>query len=193
MTRRGDISLTRTLLSATLTFILVGLVALVFRVGAQGQPAGPPSSADEPAALRESIAPNSQPLAFSHRLHVRERSIPCLQCHTYARRGPVAGIPSVQRCAQCHLTIAKARPEIVKLLKYWEDKEPIPWLRVHNLPDYVRFTHKRHVLAGLTCQTCHGDVAGMDAAVQPAPLTMGWCLGCHKQRQAPTECLTCHY
>jgi Cytochrome c7 and related cytochrome c len=173
MARRGDNSLTRTLLSATLTLILVGLVALVFRVGAQGQP--------------------PQPLAFSHRLHARDRSIPCLQCHTYARRGPVAGIPSVQRCAQCHLTIAKERPEIVKLLKYWEDKEPIPWLRVHDLPDYVRFTHKRHVLAGVTCQTCHGDVAGMDAAVQTAPLTMGWCLGCHKERQAPTDCLACHY
>jgi hypothetical protein len=105
----------------------------------------------------------------------------------------VAGIPSVQRCAQCHLTIAKDRPEIVKLLKYWEDKAPIPWLRVHDLPDYVRFTHKRHVLADVTCETCHGDVAGMDAAVQTAPLTMGWCVGCHKQLYAPTGCLTCHY
>ena len=193
MARRGDNSLTRTLLSATLTLILVGLVALVFRVGAQGQPAGPTSPARESAASPASGVSGTQPLAFSHRLHARERSIPCLQCHTYARRGPVAGIPSVQRCAQCHLTIAKERPEIVKLLKYWEDKEPIPWLRVHDLPDYVRFTHKRHVLAGVTCQTCHGDVAGMDAAVQTAPLTMGWCLGCHKERQAPTDCLACHY
>jgi hypothetical protein len=105
----------------------------------------------------------------------------------------VAGIPSVQRCAQCHLTIVKGLPEVVKLLKYWEDRQPIPWLRVHDLPDYVRFTHKRHVLAGVTCETCHGDVAGMDAAIQTAPLTMGWCLGCHKERQAPTECLACHY
>jgi hypothetical protein len=193
MARRCDNSLTRALLPATLTLIFVGLVALVFRVGAQGQPPAPAQSASESGTPPPQIGSTLQPLAFSHRLHVRERTIPCLTCHTYARRGPVAGIPSVQRCAQCHLTIAKERPEIVKLLKYWEDKEPIPWLRVHDLPDYVRFTHKRHVLAGVTCQTCHGDVAGMDAAIQTAPLTMGWCLSCHKERQAPTECLTCHH
>jgi hypothetical protein len=192
MARRGDNSLTRTLFAATLTVLLVGLVALL--VGAGAQPPASPSSAP-PSGSPQARATSGavQPLAFSHRTHARERSIPCLLCHTYARRGPVAGIPSVQRCAQCHLTIVNERPEIVKLLKYWEDKEPIPWIRVHDLPDYVRFTHKRHVLAGVTCETCHGDIAGMDAAVQVAPLTMGWCLGCHKERQAPTECLACHH
>jgi Cytochrome c7 and related cytochrome c len=91
------------------------------------------------------------------------------------------------------LTIASEKPEIVKLLGYWERKEPIAWLRVHDLPDFVRFTHKRHVAAGVECRTCHGDVARMDAPVQTAPLTMGWCLSCHKERKAPTDCVACHY
>jgi hypothetical protein len=172
--------------SAALTLVLAGLFAagvfgVVYRVGAQAP--GP-----DPVA-----AGAAQPIAFSHRVHAADNAIPCQLCHAYARRGPVAGIPSVQRCAQCHLTIATDRSEIRRLMQYWDAREPIPWVRVHDLPDYVRFTHKRHVAAGVDCQTCHGDVARMDAAVQTAPLTMGWCLNCHQTREAPTDCLTCHY
>jgi hypothetical protein len=151
-------------------------------VGAQEQPAPAQTTGD-----------SGQPLAFSHRVHARDNAIPCQLCHAYARRGPVAGIPSVQRCVQCHQSVAPTKPEIVKLMAYWKAKKPIAWLRVHDLPDYVRFTHKRHVLAGVACQTCHGDVAQMEAASQTAPLTMGWCLNCHKERRAPTDCLVCHY
>jgi hypothetical protein len=181
MARRDASSLNRTLSSAALTLIFIGLLALAFRVGAQQQPA--------PVAATD----RQQPIAFSHRIHATDNAIPCQLCHTFARRGPVAGIPSVQRCAQCHLTVSPRKPEIVKLLAYWREKKPIPWVRVHELPDYVRFTHKRHVLAGVECQTCHGDVARMDAAVQTAPLTMGWCLSCHQARRAPTDCLVCHH
>jgi hypothetical protein len=182
MTRRDDASPTRILLSAALTLTLIGLLALAFRVGAQEQPAPAQTTGDR-----------GQPLAFSHRVHARDNAIPCQLCHAYARRGPVAGIPSVQRCVQCHLSVAPTKPEIVKLMASWKAKKPIAWLRVHDLPDYVRFTHKRHVLAGVACQTCHGDVAQMEAASQTAPLTMGWCLNCHKERRAPTDCLACHY
>ena len=182
MSRRDDASLTRALPSVALALILVGLLALVFRVGAQEQRA--------PAQATDA---KTQPLAFSHRLHASGNAIACQLCHPYARRGPVAGIPSVRRCVQCHLTIAPKRPEILKLMAYWEAKNPIPWVRVHDLPDYVHFTHKRHVLAGIACETCHGNVAQMRDVVQTAPLTMGWCLSCHKERQAPTDCLTCHH
>ena len=182
MARRDDFSLPSILLSATLALMLVGLLALVFRVSAQEQP-----------AQAQATGGGEQPLAFSHRIHAGDNSIPCQLCHSYARRGPVAGIPSVQRCVQCHLTIATQRPEIVKLMAYWKAKKPIAWTRVHELPDYVRFTHKRHVLAGVACQTCHGDVAKMEAAVQMAPLTMGWCLSCHNERRASTDCLVCHH
>ena len=192
MIRRDDASSTWTLLSAALTFVLVGLLALAFRVLAQEQPAPPRATSDRPAPSQPP-GDRSQPIAFSHRVHAGTNAIPCQLCHTYARRGPVAGIPAVQRCVQCHQTVTPDEPEVVKLMAYWKDKKPIPWLRVHDLPDYVRFTHKPHVVAGVACQSCHGDVAKMEGAVQTESLSMGWCLNCHKERHAPTDCLVCHY
>lgn len=146
-----------------------------------------------PVVASRAEAPQAQPIAFSHRIHAQDHAIPCLHCHAYARRGPVAGLPSVQRCVGCHTTIAKERPEILKLMGYWERNEPIPWQRVHDLPDFVRFNHKRHVLAQVDCRECHGDVQRMEAATQVSSLLMGFCLECHRRRGASTDCLTCHY
>ncbi len=137
--------------------------------------------------------PAAQPIAFSHSHHVTEIGIDCQFCHAYARRGPVAGIPSVQRCAGCHQVVLSEQPEILKVLEYWENEEPIPWVRVHDLPDHVRFTHKAHLRAGVGCETCHGDVAAMEAAVQVESLGMGWCVSCHEDRGATRDCLACHY
>ena len=139
------------------------------------------------------VDPAAQPIAFSHSHHVTEIGIDCQFCHAYARRGPVAGIPSVQRCAGCHSVVLSEEPEILRVLEYWENEEPIPWVRVHDLPDHVRFTHKAHVRAGVGCETCHGDVAGMEAAVQVESLSMGWCVSCHEDRGATRDCLACHY
>ncbi len=139
------------------------------------------------------LDPAAQPIAFSHAHHVTEIGIDCQFCHAYARRGPVAGIPSVQRCAGCHRVVLSEQPEILKVLEYWEDEEPIPWVRVHDLPDHVRFTHKAHLRAGVACGTCHGDVAQMEAAVQVESLSMGWCVSCHEDRGATRDCLACHY
>jgi hypothetical protein len=186
MACRDDVRFTRTLFSAALTIALVGLLALAIGARAQEPSASPSPSAAPPPA------DGSQPIAFSHKVHAAANVVECQLCHSYARRGPVAGIPSVQRCVGCHRVVVPDKPEIVKLMGYAERREPIPWVRIHNLPDFVRFTHKRHVLAGVTCQTCHGEVGQMDAAVQSAPLTMGWCLTCHEERQAPTDCLICH-
>lgn len=192
MIRRDDVSSSRTLLSAALTLVFVGLVALVLRVSAQDRPAAPNAASTNPPSS-QAVTDRSQPIAFSHRIHSGTNAIPCQLCHSYARRGPVAGIPSVQRCVQCHQTIAPDDPEVVKLMAFWKDKKPIAWVRVHDLPDYVRFTHKPHVAAGVACQSCHGDVAKMDGAVRTESLSMGWCLNCHKERHAPTDCLVCHY
>ncbi len=148
--------------------------------GEAGDPAVPPD-------------PDAQPIAFSHSHHVTEIGIDCQFCHAYARRGPVAGIPSVQRCAGCHRVVLSEEPEILRVLEYWENEEPIPWVRVHDLPDHVRFTHKAHVRAGVGCETCHGDVAHMEAAVQVESLSMGWCVSCHEDRGATRDCLACHY
>lgn len=138
-------------------------------------------------------APGAQPIAFSHARHVVRAGIDCQFCHAYARRGPVAGIPSVERCAGCHRTILNERPEIERVLGYWERQEPIPWVRVHDLPDYVRFSHKAHVRAGVDCATCHGDVASTSIARQAESLSMGWCVDCHAEREASRDCVICHY
>ena len=137
--------------------------------------------------------PNAQPIDFSHTRHVVRAGIDCQFCHAYARRGPVAGIPSVERCAGCHRSILSERPEIERVLDYWEREEPIPWIRVHDLPDYVRFSHKGHVRAGVECATCHGDVGGMEIARQVESLSMGWCVECHTERAASRDCVVCHY
>lgn len=135
-----------------------------------------------------------QPIAFSHRLHADEKKIPCQYCHAYARRSPVAGVPSVQTCMGCHSLVAVRKPEIRKLAAYWQQQEPIPWVKIHNLPDFVYFSHKRHVRAGLQCQECHGPVEAMEVVhmADVFPQEMGQCLKCHVQRGAPIDCATCH-
>lgn len=80
-----------------------------------------------------------QPIHFSHKIHAGENEIHCQYCHLYARRSIVAGVPSVQTCMNCHKLIRKEKPEIQKLLEYWEKKEPIPWVKVYDLPDFVHF------------------------------------------------------
>ena len=155
------------------------------------EPSG--EAADASGAGSAPMDPAAQPIDFSHAHHVTEIGIDCQFCHAYARRGPVAGIPSVQRCVGCHRVVLSEQPEILKVLEYWEDEEPIPWVRVHDLPDHVRFTHKAHVRAGVGCETCHGDVARMEAAVQVESLSMGWCVSCHEDRGATRDCLACHY
>ena len=141
----------------------------------------------------QAVDPRAQPVDFSHTRHVVHAGIDCQFCHAYARRGPVAGIPSVERCVGCHRTILSERPEIERVLDFWEREEPIPWVRVHDLPDYVRFSHKAHVRAGVDCATCHGDVASMAVARQVESLSMGWCVDCHAERDASRDCLVCHY
>ena len=98
------------------------------------------------AAFFPGTAPK-QPIEFSHKIHAGDNEIPCLYCHAQARRSTVAGVPSVYKCVGCHRVIAKDRPQISKVMGYWENGEPIPWIKVHDLPDFVYFPHKRHVQA----------------------------------------------
>ncbi len=147
-----------------------------------------------------------QPIRFNHRIHAGDFAIGCTSCHAYAEHAPVAGIPSMARCQGCHKFVKedKEHPEITAeikaLLDRLSDDVAIEWVRVHRLPDHVYFTHQRHVLAGVRCQECHGEVERMEVMRQVAPLTMGWCLECHKRKQAErplerarlTDCWTCH-
>lgn len=133
-----------------------------------------------------------QPLAFSHKAHAGDSGIPCLFCHRHAARSPVAGIPAVADCRACHMFISPDAPEIRKLMGYWDRREPIPWFRVHAVPDHVYFPHMMHIRAGLSCAACHGEVAAMERITRTASLKMGWCLECHRQYKASIDCWTCH-
>jgi hypothetical protein len=144
-----------------------------------------------PSSKRAEEAP-SQPIAFSHRIHAGDNQIACAYCHTGVARTAFAGVPPVATCYECHRAVQRKSPEIQKVFQHWEAKEPIRWVRVHQLPDYVYFSHKRHVTAGVACASCHGEIDKMDRVGRQAPLTMGWCLQCHQQRGAPRECDTCH-
>lgn len=130
-----------------------------------------------------------QPIKFSHEKHAGEMAIDCHYCHAAARRSTSAGVPPSNTCMGCH-KFAKTDSEQIKYLSGKYDKnEPIEWVKVHDLPDYVRFTHQRHVAAGVSCETCHGEVKKMDVAQQAAPLQMGWCIDCHVTKQIEHETL----
>jgi hypothetical protein len=133
-----------------------------------------------------------QPINFSHKLHAGDYKIECAYCHINARRSVVAGVPSMQLCMGCHKNVAKEKPEIQKLIRLWEQRRPIEWIKVNDLPDFVYFTHKRHIAAEVACQTCHGEVASMERVSKGRVLTMETCVNCHLERKASVDCWTCH-
>lgn len=138
-----------------------------------------------------------QPIAFSHKTHAGTYGLACLYCHAYADRSIVAGVPPVQTCFGCHKIISgydrpEIQPAIAKIVDYWRRQEPIPWIKVYDLPDFVYFSHKRHVKKGMACQNCHGQVQEMDQVRRVASLEMGWCLDCHRRRGVERDCALCH-
>jgi hypothetical protein len=155
-----------------------------------------------------------QPIAFSHTIHAGQNKIPCLYCHFGARTSRHAGIPPLSVCMNCHSMLEKQTVEIEKLKEAVQQQSPVRWIKVHSLPDFVYFNHSQHVLSGVACQQCHGPVETMDRVKQAAPLTMGWCLQCHREhakipaaeleratlslthKQKPVaglDCASCHY
>jgi c(7)-type cytochrome triheme protein len=138
--------------------------------------------------------PPDQPIAFSHRIHATQLKIQCVFCHEYADTSAFAGVPAVSKCMSCHENAALDKAGVKELHRYWNAREPIPWNRVYSirLRNYVVFTHKRHIKAGLDCTDCHGEIRLMDQVRKVSSLNMGWCVTCHRSRSAPTDCLTCH-
>ncbi len=201
------------------------LVGLFFYASSYAADALPPlSTADDLGPQVE------QPIEFPHNRHAGLRDpadaadpsvaakggmeINCMYCHTGARRGAVAAIPPLQKCIGCHNWIdsVKETPRIKKLFEYWEAKKAIPWKKVHDLPDFVRFNHERHIKRFVfaqgkpvqeACGYCHGDVKTMTVARRSKPLSMGWCVTCHekdhpvdatatKTSHGPNDCWQCH-
>jgi Cytochrome c7 and related cytochrome c/Class III cytochrome C family len=122
-----------------------------------------------------------QPIAFSHLVHAGDNRIPCQYCHFAAEQSRHAGIPPMNVCMNCHARLKVASAEVQKLREAVEQGRAIHWIKVHNLPDFVYFSHSQHVLGGLACQQCHGPVETMARVRQVSPLTMGWCLDCHRR------------
>jgi len=134
----------------------------------------------------------TQPINFSHKLHAGTNQIPCLYCHIYARRTEIASVPAADRCVNCHEYIKPDAPEIVKVMDHYNNDKPIQWEKVFDLPDHVWFSHKRHIAKDVPCQKCHGPVETMDVVSRTNEFPMGFCLSCHQQEGAPTDCWTCH-
>jgi len=121
-----------------------------------------------------------QPVAFDHRHHVADDAIDCRYCHQGAEKAASAGIPATALCMNCHAQIWNKSPKLEPVRQSYFTGKPIPWVRVHQLPDFVYFDHSIHVAKGIGCETCHGRVDRMASIYQVSPLTMGWCLDCHR-------------
>jgi hypothetical protein len=122
-----------------------------------------------------------QPVPFSHAQHAGQLGLSCLYCHTGVEESSVARIPSTQTCMNCHLAIKPESPSLALVKSSWETGAAIPWVRVHKTPDFVSFNHSAHVKRGVGCVSCHGHVNEMKVIVHDQPLSMGWCLDCHRQ------------
>jgi hypothetical protein len=127
--------------------------------------------------------------------------IPCVYCHTMAYKGRHSTLPSTDICMNCHSVVGQDKEWVLVLKKTWDEGRPIPWIKVHDLPDFVYFDHSAHLDARtdagrekVECKDCHGEVEKMDVVAVQHRFNMGWCLECHRKAEmaAPTDCVTCH-
>jgi Cytochrome c7 and related cytochrome c len=136
-----------------------------------------------------------QPIEFPHKKHI-EKGLTCTDyCHESVTKGPVAGLPGVKTCMICHDAIATDRPLVQQVANYQKNGLDIPWQRVYGYTReaHVRFNHAPHIRANVDCSTCHGSIAQQTVAERNVDLTMGFCVNCHKQKNASNDCLTCHF
>ena len=176
--------------------IIVGVLVLVVlmagMVGAQ--------------AVYSQYAAPEQPVKFTHVTHAGVLQMDCTFCHRNVDTGASAMVPAVEQCMFCHKAVTgdgtdpAKLAEIAKVRDAFDSGNPIDWIRVHRLPDTVRFVHSAHIKAlskpgmptAQVCSTCHGDVPSMGKVGQVRSLKMGDCVACHRQNSAPTDCTTCH-
>ncbi len=121
-----------------------------------------------------------QPVPYSHKLHAGDLGMDCRYCHNFVEVSAKANIPPTQTCMNCHTLIKTDSEKLTAVRESWSSGKPIEWIRVHKLPDYVFFNHSIHLHAGIGCQSCHGTVTEMEEIMQVEPLSMGWCLNCHR-------------
>jgi hypothetical protein len=145
-----------------------------------------------------------QPIPYSHKLHAGDLQMDCRYCHAYVERGPHAGVPPTQTCMNCHKQVKKDAPTLEAMRKSWstgtDQGTPIPWKRIHKIPDYAYFDHSAHMgfgvgenRAAIGCETCHGRIDTMEVVHQVQPLSMSWCIECHSDPALnirPVEAIT---
>ena len=124
-----------------------------------------------------------QPVPYSHRLHAGELQLDCRYCHASVEVSAVANLPPTQTCMNCHRIIARDSPALQKVRDSAQSGRPMRWVRVHKLPEFAYFDHHAHVRAGVGCVSCHGHVEQMERVRQVEPLSMSWCLDCHRDPQ----------
>lgn len=134
----------------------------------------------------------AQPIPFSHRVHAGDKEISCLFCHPGAIQGSTAEVPPLETCMLCHQKIIVNHPQIAELRRHWEQREPVEWVIVENVPDHAYFDHAAHTRIGLDCGECHGHVAAMDRIRTANKFEMGFCVQCHRDEEVSVDCLTCH-
>lgn len=125
-----------------------------------------------------------QPVAFSHQLHAGEMGMDCRYCHTTVEVAAHAAVPPTQTCMNCHVAVQPESPALAPVRAAYATGDAIEWVKVHMLPDYAYFNHSVHVAAGVGCVSCHGRIDQMPIVAQQEPLSMGWCLDCHREPDA---------
>lgn len=121
-----------------------------------------------------------QPVQYSHKLHAGDLGMDCRYCHTGVETSPHAGVPPTQTCMNCHKMVRPDTEKMAPVRESWASGVPIKWVRVHKTPDFAYFNHSSHINTGVGCESCHGNVRQMDVVQQVKPLSMSWCLDCHR-------------
>lgn len=133
----------------------------------------------DPVTLNSNYMP-TQPIPYSHALHVGQLGIDCRYCHNTVEKAGFAALPPTETCMNCHKAIRPNSEKLAALRESYKTGKPIPWVKIHDLPDYVYFNHAAHVNAAVSCVECHGNVNHMEQVYQVAALNMAWCLQCHR-------------
>lgn len=134
--------------------------------------------------VRETGYAPVQPVEYSHKLHAGNLGIDCRYCHYTVEKAGYAAVPQTEVCMNCHVRVKENSPLLQPVRDSYATGKPIAWTKVHNLPDYVYFNHQAHVTAGVSCVSCHGRVDQMIVVKQVEPLSMAWCLECHRNPEA---------
>jgi hypothetical protein len=169
--------------------------ALVLRAVAGIHARDPAPAMSAAPAVRENPAPHpapEQPLPYSHKTHVR-LGLQCVFCHANPAPGNQMTFPATSTCMTCHSTAVTDRPAIKKLAEYANSDQPIPWVRVYKVLPGVTWTHRKHLEAGVKCETCHGAVSDLQVMSETTSVTaMASCIGCHESRRVSAACTVCH-